>query len=574
MVRSRRYLAAPEPDAARVPAHPGRQPPPPPRVTRPAPAPAPPQPYHGTARATVLSHPLPLATVLGIAFFLRFWQLSAVGFNSDEAVYTGSAASIAGNHALQPLFPVFRAHPLLFQTLLSLILRIHDTDWTARAFSAAIGVATVTLTILLGRRLYGPLAGLLAGLLLAVMPYHVIVSRQVLLDGLAALCATAALYCVVRYVENGRAAWLIAGGSAMGAAILSKETSVILLGGLYAFFMLTPSVRMRGKHLALAALPMVAEVAIWPVMLRIAGHSHTGSSYLLWQVFRRPNHGSWFYFTTLPSWIGPALLAAALAGLLWLRKEATWRERLLLAWLLVPVLFFTLWPVKGFQYLLPIAPPLAVLAGRTLARPLPIDGRLRWPTIPSRFTRRWLPWVGRGGDGTLARPVLARAAMGLIAVATVVSLAIPAWNHIEPSTSTAFLAGSGGLNGGREAGDWMLHHIPAGARLLAIGPSAANVIEFYGHRPVSALSVSSDPRDRNPSYVPVPNPDLALRRGVFEYIVWDAYTASRTPFFAAEERRLISKYHGVAMFTATIKVPASSGQTVDEAVFIIYKVHP
>jgi hypothetical protein len=170
--------------------------------------------------------------------------------------------------------------------------------------------------------------------------------------------------------------------------------------------------------------------------------------------------------------------------------------------------------------------------------------------------------------------MLARAAMGLIAVATVVSLAIPAWDHIEPSTSTAFLAGSGGLNGGREAGDWVLHHIPAGARLLAIGPSAANVIEFYGHRPVSALSVSSNPRDRNPSYVPVPNPDLALRRGVFQYIVWDAYTASRTPFFAADARRLTSKYHGVAVFTATIKVPASSGQTVDEAVFIIYKVHP
>ena len=163
--------------------------------------------------------------------------------------------------------------------------------------------------------------------------------------------------------------------------------------------------------------------------------------------------------------------------------------------------------------------------------------------------------------------------MGLIAAAAAISLAIPAFGHTEPSTSTAFLAGSGGLNDGREAGDWVLHHVPAGARLLAIGPSAANVIAFYGHRPVSALSVSSDPRDRNPAYAPVPNPDLALREGVFQYIVWDAYTASRTPFFTAEARRLTSKYHGVAVFTATIKAPGSSGQA-DEPVFIIYKVHP
>ena len=309
---------------------------------------------------------------MALSAFLRFWQLTAVGFNSDEAVYTGSAASIAGNSPLAAIFPVFRAHPLLFQTLLSLVLRVHDTDWTARAFAAGIGVATVGLTFLLARKLYGTAAGLMAAALLAVMPYHVIVSRQVLLDGLMTLCATGALYCVARYVENGRLSWLLACASMMSAAILAKETSVVLLGGLYMFFALTPVARLRVRQLWLALLLIVAEVAIWPVMLRLSGHSRTGQSYLLWQLFRRPNHGTWFYFTVLPSWIGPAVLAAALAGLIWLRREATWRERLLLSWMVVPVLFFTLWPVKGFQYLLPVAPVLATLAGRTLTRPLPL----------------------------------------------------------------------------------------------------------------------------------------------------------------------------------------------------------
>ena len=73
-----------------------------------------------------------------------------------------------------------------------------------------------------------------------------------------------------------------------------------------------------------------------------------------------------------------------------------------------------------------------------------------------------------------------------------------------------------------------LRHTPQGARLLAIGPSVANVLEFYGHHQVSALSVSTNPHNRNPAYTPVPNPDLALRNGDFQYIVWDAYTAART----------------------------------------------
>ena len=64
---------------------------------------------------------LPLLAVLALATFLRFWQLDRVGFNSDEAVYSGTAASIAGNDGDAPMFPIFRAHPLFFQILLSVL---------------------------------------------------------------------------------------------------------------------------------------------------------------------------------------------------------------------------------------------------------------------------------------------------------------------------------------------------------------------------------------------------------------------------------------------------------------------
>ena len=149
--------------------------------------------------------------------------------------------------------------------------------------------------------------------------------------------------------------------------------------------------------------------------------------------------------------------------------------------------------------------------------------------------------------------------MGLLAAATAVSLAIPAWERSEPSTSRVFLAGSGGMNGGRQAGDWVLRHVPRGTRLLAIGPSAANVLEFYGHHPVSALSVSTNPRDRNPSYAPVLNPTWPCAR-----VCSSTSSGMPTPpparrFFAAEARRLASKFHGVAVFTSAITVRASAG---------------
>jgi hypothetical protein len=444
----------------------------------------------------------------------------------------------------------------------------------------------VAMTFLLGSRLYGRRAGLLAALLLAVMPYHVIVSRQVLLDGLMTLCATAALYCVARYCAGcgprcasprgddppstprrgaSSARWLLAAAGLMGASILTKETSVVLLGALYAFFALSRPVRARWRHILLALGVTGAEVIAWPLALRASGQAKTGQSYLLWQLFRRPNHGPWFYATVLPSWIGPAVLIAALIGLIRLRRDATWREPLLLAWVIVPLLFFTLWPVKGFEYLLPVAPALAVLAGRTLSL----------CSIPPASI--WVPQAGRAADRlarTVSRwPWLPRSAMGALVVISAVSLAVPTWDRIQPSAASTYLAGTGGVPGGRQAGQWILRTVPPGARLLAIGPSMANILEFYGHHQVSALSVSPDPRDRNPSYAPVPNADLALRDGDFQYVVWDSYSAARSPLFARHARRLISKFHGVAVFTATVTVRGRRGD-VAEPVIVIYEVHP
>ena len=49
--------------------------------------------------------------------------------------------------------------------------------------------------------------------------------------------------------------------------------------------------------------------------------------------------------------------------------------------------------------------------------------------------------------------------------------------------------------------------------MLTLGPSMANIIQYYGHRKTFGLSVSPNPLHRNPAYPPVVNPDFALRDG-------------------------------------------------------------
>ena len=487
---------------------------------------------------------------LAVGVFLRYWRLNAVGFNSDEAVYAGQAASIAGQSAYLPYFPIFRAHPLLFQSLLSVPYQFGVADIVGRILAAGFGVATLVVVYQLGKIMYGRRVGIVAMALLAVMPYHVTVSRQVLLDAPMVFFATAALYALVRYCSQHGTRWLIVAGALMGLAMVTKETAIVLFGGVYCFFVLSQTVKLRLKPAALALAVAGVIACAFPLALRLAGATRSGGNYLAWQLFRRANHPMDFYLTTVPMVIGPLVLAMAVLGLLLERKQLDWREGLLVSWCLVPILFFTLMPIKGFQYLLPLAPPVAVLAARTLA------SEKIWSLIASRIPR----WRTAIRNGVLALIVL--------------SVMVPAWLSIQPSKDGEFLAGSGGLAAGREAGMWIDHNLPQGATLLTVGPSMANVFGFYGHRQAYGLSVSPNPLNRNPSYTAIENADLQLRDGAIQYVVWDTFSAARSPSFSDNLLAYVKKYNGIVIHSETVQVDDDKGQETTRPLIIVYELRP
>lgn len=496
-----------------------------------------------------------LVFALAAGAFLRIWQINAMGFNTDEAVYSGQAAALAGVPILKDIFPVFRAHPLLFQVLLSLVYRIQFSDLAGRVLAVTIGLGTVLLTYQTGRTLYGRLTGAFAALFMALMPYHVVVSRQVLLDGPMVFFTTLTLYFLARFGTSQKPVWLYLTGAGMGLAVLSKETSIILMGAIYAFLALASDLRLKVKDVVLSLAVLALVISPFPLSIILAGVSHIGSNYLSWQLFRRPNHEWSFYLTNVPPMLGYLVIAAAIAGIILLWSGRSWREKLLLVWIGVTYLFFQLWPVKGFQYLLPLAPAAAILAARFFGKVLSADSLHQVPAKIARF--RFL-----------------NLAVWLLAVLTAVSLGFFSWQRIQPNISSRFLAGTGGVPGGREAGAWIRENVPLNATFMTIGPSMANIVEFYGQRTAYGLSVSPNPLHRNPSYTPINNPDAQIRRSELQYLVWDSFSAARSSFFSDKVLAYVSKYNGRIVHEETITVIVDQGRQVVKPIIIIYEVHP
>ncbi len=501
-------------------------------------------------RAVLLLPTAVLVIAVGVGATLRFWNINALGYNSDEAVYTGQAAALAGDPALSQFFPIFRAHPMVFQYTLSLVFSVFGVhDILGRSLAAIIGLVTVLLVYRIGTELYGRWTGITAAGLMAIMPYHVVVTRQVLLDGPLTFCTTLTLLLIVRYANTGRPLYLMAAGSGLGLTFLTKETGFILAAGAFAFLALTPQIRIRFWTLVASGFCMMVPIVMFPVSIALAGRSDTAKSYLVWQLLRPSNHTWTFFPTVVPPAMGWLVLVSAFGGLILLRNERTWRETLLLSWIFIPAFLFQVWPVKGFQYLLPIAPAVSILAARTLTL---------WKPNLHVLRNRSIPWVN----------VIATTAV-------VLSLLIPSWNAVAEDHATSRMAGAGGIPGVREAGDWIQENVPENAVFVAVGPSMANLIQFYGHRKAYGLSVSTNPLNRNPSYLPLVNPDAQFRYGDAQYIVWDSFSASRSAFFTSSLMKYVQKYDAREVFSFSVPTgELKNGMPAEQPIIVIYEVMP
>ena len=332
---------------------------------------------------------------------------------------------------------------------------------TALLFPVFLSVLTVLVVYGLVRRLAGREAAFYGALLLALEPYYLAFSHAIHLDLTQASLMIVAALLWLNYLQHPRQwRYLLGSGVVAGLAFLTRTAALYLVpfgllsGGLYflADNLAGRGLRLRpgwGRWLGRTALAWLAWLllwaltllVLWPAMwvepwavlgrlgqgiLRSVENPHAAPVFFRGQVMTA-DPGVLYYvlillFRLRPLTLFLAVLNPLLLALNWRRlspqKRAAW-----LAGLAYGVFYFlqmSLPPHKLERYLLPLVPPLCLLAGVSLWQ------AVRWLTGLSKV--RWL----QGGWRTVV--------VGLV----VVLLAVP-WLRLAPYYAAYFnpLAGGG-----------------------------------------------------------------------------------------------------------------------------------
>jgi 4-amino-4-deoxy-L-arabinose transferase-like glycosyltransferase len=138
--------------------------------------------------------------------------------------------------------------------------------WSLLLPQALAGVLCVALIYLLVGRSFGPVAGLLAALALALSPISVATNRHNNLESLLVVAALVATWAFIRAAETGRLRWLVVGALVIGLGFNIKMLEAfVVLPAFYLLYVVAAPVgwRRRMIHLTLATVVIVAASLPW-----------------------------------------------------------------------------------------------------------------------------------------------------------------------------------------------------------------------------------------------------------------------------------------------------------------------
>ena len=479
------------------------------------------------------------------AIIPRIWDLGSAGFNNDEAIYAGQAATLAGYDEFQKHFSIFRAHPLLLQFINSLMIDMFGiSDTILRIVPAIFGTSTIILTYIIGKILYDRKIAMVASIVITILSYHIILSRQVLLDvPLSFFYTLTFLFVILHLKKPNNPLWSYLVGFSAGLSFLSKEVGIFALISSIVCIILTKSVSIKTILIIIATF-LLASSPYWIPILTVPEANEAAIKYWNWQRSRDPNQSDTFYVSLLSQEaLGYVLTGLCVLSIIYALKTRNIKKPevyLILIWITIPLTIFHFLAVKGFAFVL-LTIPVFVLLG-----------------ISFLFS----DWVKK----MPAYRILLIAIVPLIFVFSGPPL------HYVLQIPPTNLVGSGEEPHVREGAIWIRDNIPDGGQFLTLDIRTANVIKYYSNNDAFSLHAN-----QNPAYIKVENPDLTILHGEVDYLVYEVYLAEKLRYLKEEEAKineLVIKHNAIPIHTEYDSYLDKSGKNLIKPALIIYSLNP
>ncbi len=301
-----------------------------------------------------------------LAFALGLVSLTGQRRSYDERItIETSARSVSGIwHAARTTEAPHLVYYLLMKPWLA---AFGSSDWVARFPSIVFGALAATLLTALGIRLFGGLAGLVAGAALATAPYVMHFSQWARGYSLALLLTVLASYAYARAHDDPRGRWVALWAVALVAACWVNLFAIsVLAAQVTAYLVMRPRPRPR---LATAAL-LAVSAAVTPIIILVATADNGQLNWIPTPTIHRVAVQTWDWSSRNPV----ALVAAAIgvvALLVGTRRPPRWKALLVIGWTIAPFLLTLalsiVQPAFDSHYLLTAAAGLALLIGAGIA---------------------------------------------------------------------------------------------------------------------------------------------------------------------------------------------------------------
>src|SRR3989344_850771 len=155
-----------------------------------------------------------------IARVVLAYELPIMGDGANHAVIIEKIAQTG-------ILPLFSNYPTFFHLLNAIIYNCIGAGY--KFMPAIMGSLTIVVFYLFTKELMqSSLVGILGALIVAVYPYHILLSALLFMETTVVLFTFLTMWCHLRYFRNSNYKWLILCGLFMGATVAIKQFGYIL----------------------------------------------------------------------------------------------------------------------------------------------------------------------------------------------------------------------------------------------------------------------------------------------------------------------------------------------------------